>query len=87
MLGQGTDPEVTMFVGAYSKPVHLSGSQPLPGTPEVARVVGHLAEYTEKGTTFRCLYFTTGKFTVEIIGSNVTTEQLVTLGDALTGLQ
>ena len=89
VVSHATGPEVTMFVGAYSKPVHLSGlkSQSLAGSPEVAGVVGHLAEYTEKGTTFRCLYFTTGKFTVEIIGADVTTAQFVALGNALTGLQ
>ena len=89
VVSHATGPEVTMFVGAYSNPVHLSGlkSQSLAGSPEVAGVVGHLAEYTEKGTTFRCLYFTTGKFTVEIIGADVTTAQFVALGNALTGLQ
>ncbi len=89
VVSHATGPEVTMFVGAYSKPVHLSGlkSRSLAGSPEVAGVVGHLAEYTEKGTTFRCLYFTTGKFTVEIIGAGVTTAQFVALGSALTGLQ
>jgi hypothetical protein len=89
VVSHATGPKVTIFVGAYSKPVHLSGlkSRSLAGSPEVAGVVGHLAEYTEKGTTFRCLYFTTGKFTVEIIGADVTTAQFVALGNALTGLQ
>jgi hypothetical protein len=87
--GVPNGPEVTIFVGAYSTPVHLSGlgSRALAGAPTVAGVTGHLAEYTEKGTTFSVLYFTTGKFTTEIIGNNVTTEQLIALGDALTGLQ
>jgi hypothetical protein len=82
-------PEVTIFVGDYPTPVHLEGlgSRPVSGSPAVAGVVGHLAEYTEKGTTFSVLYFSTGKFTVEIIGAGVTTAQLVALGDALTGLQ
>jgi len=50
-------------------------------------VVGHLAEYTEKGTTFSVPYFSTGEFTVEISGDGVTTAQLVALGDAVTGRQ
>jgi hypothetical protein len=89
VLGQANGPEVSIFVGDYSTPIHLSGlkSRPVSGSPAVAGVVGHLAEYTEKGTTFSVLYFSTGKFTVEIIGSGVTTAQLVALGDALTGLQ
>ena len=87
--GTPNGPEVTIFVGAYSTPVHLGGLKPRPvaGSPAVAGVTGHLAEYAEKGTTFSVLYFSTGKFTVEIIGSGVTTAQLVALGDALTGLQ
>jgi hypothetical protein len=87
--GTPNGPEVTIFVGAYSTPVHLSGLKPRPvaGSPAVAGVTGHLAEYAEKGTTFSVLFFSTGKFTVEIIGSGVTTAQLVALGDALTGLQ
>jgi hypothetical protein len=87
--GQPNGPEATIFVGAYSTPVHLSGLKPRPvaGSPAVAGVTGHLAEYTEKGATFSVLYFSTGKFTVEIIGRGVTTAQLVALGDALTGLQ
>ena len=87
--GTPNGPEVTIFVGAYATPVHLSGLKPRPvaGSPAVAGVTGHLAEYAEKGTTFSVLYFSTGKFTVEIIGSSVTTAQLVALGDALTGLQ
>lgn len=89
VVGHATGPEVTIFVGAYSNAVHLSGlkSHALPGSPNVAGVQGHLAEYTEKGITFQCLYFTTGRFTVEIIGANITTTQFVALGDALTGLQ
>jgi hypothetical protein len=85
--GTPNGPEVTMFVGAYSTPVHLLGTRPVAGSPTVAGVTGHLAEYTEKDTAFSALYFSTGKFTVEIIGSGVTTAQLVALGDALTGLQ
>ena len=87
--GTPNGPEVTIFVGAYTTPVHLSGlnRRPVAGSPTVAGVTGHLAEYTEKGATFSVLYFSTGKFTVEIIGSGVTTSQLVTLGEALTGLQ
>jgi len=87
--GTPNGPEVTIFVGTYSTPVHLSGLKPrsVAGSPAVAGVTGHLAEYTEKGATFSVLYFSTGKFTVEIIGSAVTTTQLVALGDALTGLQ
>ena len=87
--GWPNGPEVTIFVGAYSTPIHLSGlgSRAVAGAPTVAGVTGHLAQYTEKGATFSVLYFTTGKFTTEIIGDHVTTAQLVALGDALTGLQ
>ena len=87
--GGPNGPEVTMFVGTYTTPLHLSGlsAHPISGSPTVAGVTGHLAQYTEKGTTFTVLYFSTGQFTVEIIGSHVTPDQLVALGDALTGLQ
>jgi hypothetical protein len=57
------------------------------GTVQVAGVTGYLTTWTEKGATYHDLYFTTAQFSVRLIGTaNVTTHQLVTLGDSLTGI-
>jgi hypothetical protein len=86
-----TGPEATVFVSDAKEPVFLHGGKvhprELPGTVPVAGVTGHLAEYTEMCATSTVLYFSTGNFTVEVIGHGATTDQLVALGNALTGLQ
>lgn len=86
--GQPTGPEARIFVSHRTTP-HLEGPavHTLPESPSVAGVTGHVQEYTEKGETFHALWFTKGSFMVEISGGDgVDVDQLVALGDALTGL-
>jgi hypothetical protein len=65
---------------------------PRDGVIEGARVIGHVgvAGVTGLLTDFRSepvLYFTTGEFTTRIQAPGLTRQQLVALGDALTGLR
>lgn len=85
-------PEVTIMVGSFDLPP-LTSAGTIEGhvvvsSPLVAGVTGHVTTYAEKGTPVSELYFSSGLFTVEVIGfGGVTTDQLVALGNALSGLQ
>lgn len=84
-------PQVTIMVGDYDTPVAAAGPDvtQLPGSVTVAGVTGHFAEsHDGDGGTQTILSFSTGRFLVEIVGFNGTTkDELVTLGNALQGLQ
>jgi hypothetical protein len=93
-----TGPEVTIFVNRLPIPELANGTlegHPVIATPTVAGVTGHVTSYRDKGTpvgdmgtSVRELYFSTGKFSVKVVGfDGVSTAELVTLGNSLTGLQ
>lgn len=87
--GQPTGPEVTMVVGTF--PTQPSASQITGQTvsshPQVAGVVGTAYTGQEKGVPMMTLAFQVGPFAVHIFGSGgATLDQLVALGNALTGL-
>jgi len=88
--GIPTGPEVSIVVARKAPPVtegRIEG-QKIVGSAQVAGVTGQVTRWTEKGTARTSLYFSTGKLSVRIYGfGGVTTEQLVALGDALTGLR
>jgi hypothetical protein len=83
--------EVTMLVGDFPMPPTRDGTiegHRVVATPSVAGVTGQVTSWDEKGAAISELYFQKGGFTVEVIGfRDVTTGQLVDLGEALTGLQ
>lgn len=87
--GQPTGPEVTMLVGNF--PTQPSATQITGQTvsshPQVAGVVGTAYTGQEKGVPMATLAFQVGPFAVHIFGSGgATLDQLVALGNALTGL-
>lgn len=86
--GRPTGPEITMLVGNFPVPSPESiAGQRVSSHPQVAGVVGTALQGQEKGVQMATLYFKSGRFCVEIFGSGgVTTEQLVALGNSLTGL-
>ena len=88
---QPTGPEITLFVGDFPMPAVSGGrieGHDVVASPTVHGVTGHVTSWTEKGTPMHDLYFSTGTFTVAVHGfGDVTTAQLVALGDALTGLR
>jgi hypothetical protein len=82
--------QVTILVGDFELPA-LSGltieGNEVVARPAVAGTSGYVTRYTEKGTVMSTLYFSSGHLSVEIFGyDNVSTNQLVALGNALTGL-
>lgn len=88
--GTPTGPEVTVMVGTFPimqpEKVVIAGRK-ASSHPQVAGVVGTAITDQEKGVPRVTLVFKSGPFNVKIIGTGgVTTEQLVALGNALTGL-
>jgi hypothetical protein len=90
--GMPNGAEVTLFVAEMPMPARAADGtiegNPVIATPTVAGVQGYVTSYSEKGTPIHELYADTGRFTVIIIGfSGVSVDELVALGNALTGLQ
>ncbi len=88
--GTSNSAEITILVGHFALPALADGSiegNPVIASPHVAGVVGHVTSYSEKGTPRSALYFSTGRFSVEVYGfEDVSTDQLVALGNALDGI-
>ncbi len=90
--GEPTGPEATVMVGAFPLPAMAADGtiegHPVVATVPVAGVTGHVTRFTEKTSDLAQLFFSSGRFSVEITGfGGVTPDQLVALGNALTGLQ
>jgi hypothetical protein len=90
--GAPNGPEATILVGTFDLPARAADGtiegHPVVASPLVAGVTGQATSFAEKGTPMVELYFRTGAFTVEAIGfGDVTTEELVALGNALSGLE
>lgn len=87
--GKPTGPEITMLVGTFPvqpDPTRIPG-QTVSSHPQVAGVTGTALKGQEKGVPTVTLFFKAGPFSVQIYGSGgATTEQLVALGNAITGL-
>ena len=78
---------MTVLVGAFPLPRTYGAGQTVSAHPEVTGVVGTAVTPQENGKQVVELFFKSGRFSVDIIGgSGATTEQLVTLGNALRGL-
>ncbi|MGD9525547.1 MAG: hypothetical protein AB7I38_13830 [Dehalococcoidia bacterium] len=88
--GTPTGPEVTVLVGNFPimQPEKVViGGRKASSHPQVAGVVGTAITDQEKGVPRVTLVFASGQFNVKIVGTGgATTEQLVALGNALTGL-
>jgi hypothetical protein len=89
-VAAGTGHTASVRVTDCSTPAPAGGTAT--ANPPVAGVTGQLVSYPpEPGASSTdptlSLYFTTGKFTATINGTGLTTEQLVGLGNALTGLK
>jgi hypothetical protein len=78
--------EVVVLVGDFPLPSTYGAGQTVFAHPEVAGVTGTAITGREKGRTFVQLFFKSGRFSADLVGWGVTTEQLVAVGNALTGL-
>jgi len=88
--GIANGPETVIEVGTCPMPGTASaiGGHPITERPSVAGTTGAVIKFEQSpGNPVTALYFHTGRFTVAITGiNNASTEQLVALGNALTGL-
>lgn len=87
--GKPTGPEITLLVGTFPAqpdPSRVPG-QKITSHPKVAGISGTAMSGQEKGVPTVTLYYSSGQFSVQIYGSGgATVDQLVALGNALTGL-